>query len=154
MSKLNEQLLKIIGWRPVRACSLPHIFSPVGAHLAAGVPLEKLGKRIFDPIRFELPEANIGEAAIRGQVLLLDNYGNLSTNIPLSEIKKHDLRKIRVRVAGREVMGVFPSFGFGDPGDLVAVFGTFGTLMIARVNGNAAELLGAGVGDAVEIHFD
>ena len=129
------------------------IFSPVGAHLAAGVPLEKLGKRIFDPIRFELPEANIGEAAIRGQVLLLDNYGNLSTNIPLSEIKKHDLRKIRVRVAGREVMGVFPSFGFGDPGDLVAVFGTFGTLMIARVNGNAAELLGAGVGEVVEIHF-
>ncbi len=30
MPKLNERLLKIIRWRPVRACSLPHIFSPAG----------------------------------------------------------------------------------------------------------------------------
>ncbi|MBI9043717.1 MAG: SAM-dependent chlorinase/fluorinase [Anaerolineaceae bacterium] len=127
------------------------IFSPVGAYLSKGVELDQLGKVIKDPIRFKIPKAMISNDLIKGQIIAKDYFGNLGTNIPLEEIKKHDQRKMRVRIAGREIMGVFPTFGYGKPGDLVAVYGTYGTLLIARVNANAAEFLGVGIDEPVEI---
>lgn len=130
------------------------IFSPVGAHLAAGVPLRQVGEPITDPLRFTLPEPKTRANGVLGQVILRDNYGNLSTNIPLTLLDQHDPARLRVRVAGQEIAGMNPSFGFGKPGDLVAVRSTFGTLLIARVNDNAAAHLGVGVGEPVEVLWD
>ena len=129
------------------------IFSPVGAHLAAGVPLDQIGVPIHDPVRFKLPEPHLQPDRVLGEIVLLDNYGNLSTNIPLAVLEQHDPSRLRIRLAGQEIMGLFPSFGFGKPGDLVAVHGTFGTLIIARVNANAAKHLDVGVGEPVEVLF-
>ena len=129
------------------------IFSPVGAHLADGVFLDQVGAPLNDPVRFTLPEPHIQPDRILGQVLLLDNYGNLSTNIPLTALKNQDPTQLRIRLAGQEIKGLFPTFGFGEPGDLVAVHGTFGTLIITRVNANAAKQLGVGVGEPVEVLF-
>ncbi len=130
------------------------IFSPVGAHLAAGVPLEQVGVPIDDPVRFKLPRPQIKTDCILGQVLLQDNYGNLSTNIPLADLEKLDPVRLRIHIAGQEIRGLLPSFGFGKAGDLVAVHGTFGTLVIAQVNGSAAERLGVGVDEPVEVLFN
>jgi S-adenosylmethionine hydrolase len=129
------------------------IFSPAAAHLACGVPLEKIGTPIHDPVRFSLPEAVISPEGIKGQVMLLDNYGNMYTNIPLAALAEHDPERMRILVAGQVIKGLLPSFGFGAPGQLVAVHGTYGTLTVAQVNGNAAALLSAGVDTPVEVTF-
>lgn len=60
------------------------IFSPVGAHLAAGVPLDSLGP-VITPIRLAVRAARLGDAgrAIEGQVRYIeDPYGNVVTNMP------------------------------------------------------------------------
>lgn len=129
------------------------IFSPVAAHLACGVPLEKVGTPIYDPVRFTLPEAEVTPSSIKGQVMLLDNYGNMYTNIPLTALAEHDPARLKILVAGQVIQGLLPSFGFGVPGQLVAVHGTYGTLTVAQVNGNAAALLSAGVDTPVEVVF-
>ena len=129
------------------------IFSPVAAHLACGVPLEKVGTPIHDPVRFSLPKAVISPEGIQGQVMLLDNYGNMYTNIPLAALAEHDPASLKIMVTGQVIQGLLPSFGYGVPGQLVAVHGTYGTLTVAQVNGNAAALLSAGVDTPVKVTF-
>jgi S-adenosylmethionine hydrolase len=54
------------------------IFSPVAAHLANGVPLERVGPAI-DPgtlVDLTLPEARVGDGVLETAVLLIDSFGN------------------------------------------------------------------------------
>ncbi|HSL75709.1 MAG TPA: SAM-dependent chlorinase/fluorinase, partial [Candidatus Limnocylindrales bacterium] len=54
------------------------IFSPVGAHLANGVPLERVGPAI-DPgslVDLTLPEARVGDGVLETAVVLIDSFGN------------------------------------------------------------------------------
>lgn len=58
------------------------IFSPVGAHLAAGVPIDSLGPRV-DPMRLNVQAARRVTGGIEGEVRYIeDPYGNVVTNIP------------------------------------------------------------------------
>jgi len=129
------------------------IFSPVAAHLARGIPLEALGDPITDPLRFTLPVAEAFDGGLRGAILLVDNYGNLYSNIPLKALEPYDPARLRIRIAGQEITGLVPSFGYGNEGDLVAVHGTYGSLTVAVVNGNAAKQLSAGVDTPLEVRF-
>lgn len=58
------------------------IFAPVAAHLAGGVPPAEMGERIDDPVRLEIPKPKIKKGTIRGEVIHIDYFGNLITNIP------------------------------------------------------------------------
>jgi len=129
------------------------IFSPAAAHLARGVLLEALGDPITDPMRFSLPVAALIDGGMRGCILLVDNYGNLYSNIPLEALQAYDPAGLRIRIAGQEIKGLLPSFGYGQAGSLVAVHGTYGSLTVAVVNGSAAEFLGAGVDTPLEVDF-
>ena len=54
------------------------IFSPVGAHLANGVPLERVGPAI-DPgtlVDLTLPEARVSDGVLETAVLMIDSFGN------------------------------------------------------------------------------
>ena len=58
------------------------IFSPVGAHLAGGVPLDSLGPPLV-PVRLDLHPARKAASGIEGTVRYIeDPYGNVVTNIP------------------------------------------------------------------------
>jgi hypothetical protein len=125
------------------------IFSPVGAHLANGVPLHKLGTLIEDPQRLELPQPERSPRGVVGQIIEIDNFGNLATNVTREDLK--DLGDVFVRLRGQEIHGLVNTFGERVPGDLVALFGTHNDLMVSVVNGNACQRLGAEFGDRVEV---
>lgn len=58
------------------------IFSPVAAHLAAGVPLDSLGEPV-EPLLREVRAARLSSGRIEGVVRYVeDPYGNVVTNIP------------------------------------------------------------------------
>ena len=59
------------------------IFAPVAAHLARGVPARDLGSLIADPVHLPvvLPVRH-GDGHISGQVIYVDRFGNLITDIP------------------------------------------------------------------------
>ena len=58
------------------------VFSPVGAHLAQGTPIDSLGPPVV-PMRLALHSARIAQGAIEGVVRYVeDPYGNVVTNIP------------------------------------------------------------------------
>ncbi len=55
------------------------IFAPAAAHLASGVPLERLGPIIVDPVRLALPYFRREGDEVVGEVIGSDRFGNLLT---------------------------------------------------------------------------
>lgn len=129
------------------------IFAPSAAHLAAGVPLEALGPRIEDPILLDLPQPNRIQAGWRGEIIHIDHFGNLASNIRIEHLAAafKDKGRIAVRLGQTKVLGMVDTFGERPVGEVVALLGSTGNLIISVVNGSAAEQLGARVGDAIEV---
>jgi S-adenosylmethionine hydrolase len=121
------------------------IFAPAAAHLARGVPLERLGPALERPRLLDLTPPERREGEVRGRVAHVDRFGNLITDIPGEWVG----RGWRVRVAGREagvLRGSYSEVGRGEP---VAVVGSWGTVEVAIREGSAAEALQAARGDPV-----
>jgi len=129
------------------------IFSPVAAHLANGVSLRELGSSFNDPVRLELPKPEKANNGWRGEVIHIDHFGNVSTNIRVENLGDvmNEKENISVHLNGNEIKGLVNTFGERSVGEVIALMGSTGNLGIAVVNGNAAQILGAKVGDLVEV---
>jgi hypothetical protein len=127
------------------------IFSPAAAHLANGVPLGALGRLISDPLRLELPQPRRAGAAWHGQVIHIDHFGNIATNLRSEHLAGENAQQLVVRLGGQELHGLVRTFGERSPGELVALYGSTGNLIVSEVNGNAAMRLQARRGDPVEV---
>jgi len=56
-------------------------FAPVAAHLSLGLELGRLGPPLPDPVRLSWPEPSVSAARIRGEIIHVDRFGNLVSNI-------------------------------------------------------------------------
>ncbi len=127
------------------------IFAPCAAHLAMGIALEDLGTPILDPIRLQIPHPeSIHGGGWRGQVIEIDTFGNLSTNIDQSHLLP--LAEVFIQIAGRRIERLVNTFGDSPKGTLIALYGTAHDLMISIVNGDAAHTLNVSVGDVVDVY--
>lgn len=126
------------------------ILAPVAAHLARGVDPAALGPPQDQLVTLDFP-LPVGTAdSLVGEILSIDAFGNLISNIPARLLPEDVPRAgLRVRVGPREIRGLVATYGRGEPGELVALIGSAGRLEIAVVGGNAARQLGARVGDEV-----
>jgi hypothetical protein len=127
------------------------IFAPVGAHLSNGVALEELGTPLETPVMLTIPQARHIPGGLAGEVIEVDNFGNLATNIRRDQLARGAVAT--VKAGSVTITGLARTFGERPDGDLVATIGTENDLMIAVVKGSAAERLNMAVGDAVEVHF-
>ncbi len=123
------------------------LFAPVGAHLAAGVPLEKLGTVINNPVRLEMPAPEKTDTGWRAHITLIDHFGNIRTDLRVDKVDAN----ATIRIAGKEIKGLVKSYGHKEIGTLVALGDSGGYLEVAVVNGSAAKRLGGKVGDVVEV---
>jgi S-adenosylmethionine hydrolase len=129
-------------WRP-RPSSTFHgrdLFGPVAGHLANGVPLEQLGSHIDDPVPLELPKPR----GLAGEVLHVDTYGNLITNLPADSLPAH----FAVRIGDQHVPQA-AHYAAVQPGALLALIGSSGLLEISARNASAATSTGARRGTPV-----
>ena len=130
------------------------IFAPVAAHLSLGVPPTSLGKPIQDLVWLPTPKQIQERDYILGEVIYADHYGNLVTNIPVSELA--DAAKIMVEINGRHIQGLSQTFQSPENNNeegLLALGGSLGFLEIAVQNGSAALVLNAGPGERVRVSF-
>lgn len=128
------------------------VFAPVGAHLAAGVPLDAVGTRIDDPQMLDVAAPQPVENGLRGVVMHVDGFGNLGTNIMRADLPAG--KAVRVRVGGRAIPDLSRTFGDAPAGTLVALIDSSDELAVAVVNGSAAAMLSAKTGDPVEVEWD
>lgn len=123
------------------------IFAPVAGHLAAGVALSALGSPVTDPIRLALPKPQSHPGGWHGQVIHIDHFGNISTNIRREHLGEPAV--VRFQIGGEQIEGMVRTFGEQSPGTLVALYGSTGNLIFSVVNGSAAERLEVSVGAPV-----
>jgi S-adenosyl-L-methionine hydrolase (adenosine-forming) len=125
------------------------IFSPAGAHLANGVPLESMGSPLDHPALLENPQpVQQGETWV-GEIVSIDNFGNLSTNITTKHLAGKTV--LAVEAGNESINGLASTFGDRPVGELTAMIGTEDDLIIAVVQGNAAERLHIKPGDTVRV---
>jgi S-adenosylmethionine hydrolase len=127
------------------------IFAPVAAHLAIGTSLEAVGTPIEDPVLLSLSQPSKTQDGILGEVIYIDRFGSLVTNIRSLDIQVGE--NVLVEIRGEHVQGLVKTFGDRDPGDLVALFSSTGDLILSVVNGSACQYLGGEVGDRVKVTF-
>lgn len=126
------------------------VFAPVAAHWAAGTPLEALGEVIHDPVCLDVPRPQPTTSGVAGEVtLIFPHFGNVLTNLQRQDLE--DWEAVTIRLCGVEIHGLVRTFGERPAGELIALFGSSGHLMIAVVNGRATDRLQPSIGDRVEV---
>jgi len=127
------------------------IFAPVSGYLASGAPLLALGSPIADPVRLPLARPQPIPGGYRGEIIHIDHFGNLSTNLRLPDLAGHTSLSIELR--GTKIPGLYRAFGELPPGSLMALIGSTDSLIISLVNGSAAQALSAQPGDPLTVTF-
>lgn len=122
------------------------LFAPAAGLLARGTPLQELGPPLKDPVRLNLPEAPLQSGSREGEIVEVDRFGNLATNLPLSDVERAGGVMVSQRqVPFRRTYGDVPS------GRLVSVLNSDGLVEIAVRDGSAEERLGVGLGGTVRV---
>ncbi|MBW1918192.1 MAG: SAM-dependent chlorinase/fluorinase [Deltaproteobacteria bacterium] len=128
------------------------VFAPVAAYLSTGVPLDRLGSPVIDPVPLNLPVPEISSRCLRGQVIHVDHFGNLISNIRFSDLENWlQGRPINLQVGNTRITRLVRTYAQVAPGELIALKGSHGYLEIACAQGNAAQLLGGGRQFPIEI---
>jgi hypothetical protein len=130
------------------------IFAPAAAHLAAGVPIEELGAEVpsGDLVRIAVPDPEVGRTQISASVLVIDRFGNVSTNARREHVDALGGDRVEIRLTlDRYYALVGATFADAGPGELILYEDSYGLMTLAIRNGDAAGLTGLAVGDEVRI---
>jgi S-adenosylmethionine hydrolase len=128
------------------------IFAPVAAHLAAGIPAARFGKRIEDYLRpvFQKPQ-RAGKRTWVGQILKIDHFGNLITNFHAEDFPNLDAQNVTFSVGPQEVTVIARNYAETGPGELFAIVGSSGYYEISISQASAAKRIGCVAGGPVEL---
>jgi S-adenosyl-L-methionine hydrolase (adenosine-forming) len=130
------------------------IMGPVAAHLSLGLNPDELGAPISELSRLDFPDAYRMANRIEGQVISVDSFGNLITNITREMLAGAPTdESITVRCDEHETQGIFQTYGDQPPMTLVALIGSNDQLEIAIVEDSAQIMLGVGKGAPVEVRW-
>jgi len=130
------------------------LFAPVAAHLSLGLELGRLGPPLTDPVRLPWPDPSVTAALIRGEIIHVDRYGNLVSNIAAGALHawlQGAEKKFQLQVGGRTLTRLGRTYGEAPPGELLALVGSHGYLEIACARGSAAVRLQGGTGLRVAV---
>lgn len=128
------------------------IFSPVAAHLAAGVPAARFGKLIDDYLRLDFDKpVRTGKRTWTGNILKVDRFGNLITNFHIDEFPAVETRPFELQAGLLKIDRIALTFAQGKPGELFVVVGSAGYLEVAANQASAAKILGIAAGSMVEL---
>ena len=123
------------------------VFAPAAAHLAKGILLAKLGKKTNNWVWGEIPKPFKAAKGWVGEVLWVDRFGNLITNLE----KKHLPHPFRLRIGKAIILSFINHYVEVKKGTVAALIGSSGKLEISVSGGNAARKLGVGIGAQVNL---
>ncbi len=126
-------------------------FAPAAAWLAKGIEVTAMGRPAGAIARLELPHPRVGDDEVEGEVLRVDRFGNLITNIDRKTFEKLSGAPLDIRVGARQVSKVVSTYADASAGEVCALFGSTDHLEIAANGASAAAELGLGRGASVHI---
>ncbi|MEM2443571.1 MAG: SAM-dependent chlorinase/fluorinase [Candidatus Bathyarchaeia archaeon] len=131
------------------------IFGPAAAHLARGIPPSDFGPEIFDPVIPDFAKPKILGDSIEGEIIHVDGFGNLITNITPEELRAIGVRegeKLTVRLGGRDFdLKLCAAYGDVEPNMPLTLVGSCGLLEISVNQGDASKLFGVRSGERIVV---
>jgi len=127
-------------------------FAPAAAWLAKGIDLSGLGRALTSWHTLAVPEPALAEDRIVGEVLRIDRFGNLVTNVERRIFERFAGGGRIDIVAGTETVGkVVATYADAEPGAICALFGSSEHLEVAVNGGSAARRLDLARGARITI---
>jgi S-adenosylmethionine hydrolase len=121
------------------------LFSPVGAHLVAGVSLSDLGSPLSDPTRIPLWGAERhSDGSVTGEVIYVDDFGNAICSILPEEIAHLPVPEaVEIEICGARIDGMVATFGDSeyDSDTLIALWDSSGYLLVSENNGTGGRII-------------
>jgi len=131
------------------------VFAPAAAHLANGCKPSDFGLKIKDYVVPRFAKPRLTKSALFGEVLHIDDFGNIVTNISRADFEKTRIQEgamFSLRLKDKVVKLKFCStYGEVPVGKSLALIGSHDFLEISVNQGNASQKLGAKVGDTVAV---
>jgi len=130
------------------------IMAPIAAHLSLGLNPETLGPPFESPRDLTWPAAFKEANRISGEIVAVDAFGNLVTNITRDQLAGVPTgTETGIFCEDHETRGIFTTYADQPAMTLIALVGSNDCLELAIVNDSAAGLLGSDVGTPVEIRW-
>lgn len=127
------------------------IFAPVAAHLSLGRPASEFGEPTESFCRLPWPIVVGQPGSIQGEIVYVDGFGNLFTNIREQDLRGFPSQKLSVTVGAIKISGLAPNYATGSDGGYIALFNSWGFLEISVYQGNAQRRSQAKAGDKVRV---
>jgi S-adenosyl-L-methionine hydrolase (adenosine-forming) len=151
---------KIVGldepryWLP-RVSSTFHgrdIMAPVAARLSLGLSPDELGKSLKELMQLPWPEVQRVAQTITGEIVEIDSFGNLITNITRQQLDGVPTdESVTIECDEHTTQCIFRTYNDQPAMTLVALVGSGDCLELAIVGDSAAMMLGIAVGTPVQV---
>ncbi|MEM1586660.1 MAG: SAM-dependent chlorinase/fluorinase [Candidatus Bathyarchaeia archaeon] len=132
------------------------IFSPAAAHLANGVPPSEFGPEIFDLVVTTFAEPITSENSIEGEIIHIDDFGNLITNIGYEELRYMDVEEgdhLIIKIGKKEMaLKLCRAYSEVPVNTPLTIIGSCGLLEISVSQGDASAFFNANVGEKVLVY--
>ena len=128
------------------------VFAPVAGHLATGAKVADLGPSIHDPVDLDFGTPEATTDGWRADVIYVDRFGNVVTNIPRADVEARWSYGTTVRlVVGQKEFAVpfLRTYGMAGKGALLLTIGSHGFLEVAANGGSAAHAAGLRPSDSL-----
>jgi hypothetical protein len=128
------------------------IFAPVSAYLAKGVVIEKLGPKLKGIKQLDLPQPKIKGNTLRGEVIYIDRFGNLVTNIKKDAFLSFlGGRRFIARLNNRRITKICDFYSQAQEDKPFLVEGGFSLLEVSLKNKSAQEYFRTKIGGKIVI---
>lgn len=121
------------------------VFAPVAAHLARGAKFAALGTELKSISTLAIQTPVRTSKSIRGEVIYVDHFGNLVTNIEGRSLSERAI----IQLGRKRIHGLSKSYADASVGDCIAVVNSLNLLEISVRDGDAAAKLKAKPGMCV-----
>jgi len=126
------------------------IFSPAAARISTGTPIRDLGGIVDTFAALDWPAIERNGDSLTGQVIYIDHFGNLISNIRASDLDTVS-SNLAITIHETTITCISSSYSSAGQGNYLAIFNSWGLLEVSRCNGNARLGLGARIGSTVSI---
>lgn len=126
------------------------IFAPAAAHLSLGRRIKDFGRPLKEIKDLMLPEVRLDKDFLIGEIIYIDRFGNLVTNITKDAFNDFiGKRNFAIEFKGVLLDKISGSYLEADRNSALAIWDSFSHLEIAINQGNAEEFFSAKIGSKV-----
>jgi len=131
------------------------LFAPAAARLAKHEPFESYGPVIGDYRTFPIPQPRLEQTALVGEIVYVDRFGNLISNLTLQHLEDArsatKRRQPFIRIGEQIIEGLVSSYSEGMEEKPSALINSNGRLEIFLKEASAVDLLQVGRGARIEV---